>query len=368
MGANLMYTPLESVFEETMKREGRLLVTYSSGTEFRAFFRIRNDYENQRETIIIYYDVTAPVHSGTLVLIEKEVYLALNKETIENDVYYKSTLIKCNGVYNDNNGLLSNIPFYSNNMQASLAVGNNVITTINGNIEILTEENSVSKQIEINNFFNEFGRTFKITNRYSIDGIMHIVGEVYADITPTLIYSIRIDGIPDAYVNLDSELQLKATPYINGNTTTRATFDWITSDKLIASVDNTGKVSCLSEGVVKITVRWIEKDITETVNITVANEDTPPNLTYNYNIIGAENLKCSYTRTYTFSVTDGNGNIISDIDFQWNIVSDFEIVQNLHDNEIDLFVDDEDLIESTFVLQAIVDGEVKAEMEIMVTE
>ena len=43
MGANLMYSPLESVFESTMEREGKTLTTYSSGIEFRAFFRIRND-------------------------------------------------------------------------------------------------------------------------------------------------------------------------------------------------------------------------------------------------------------------------------------------------------------------------------------
>ena len=368
MGANLMYSPLESVFEATMEREGKNLTTYSSGTEFRAFFRIRNDNENQRETIIIYYDVTAPVHSGTLVMIGNEVFLALNKETVENDVYYKSTLIKCNGIYNDNHGAISNIPFYSDNMKSSLAIGNNVITTLNGNIELLTEENSISKQIKIDQYFNEFGRTFKVTNMYTIDGIVHVIGEVYSDVKPQIVYSIKIDGMPNTYVEPNTTIQLSATPYINGSATTGATFDWISADNSIAIVDNTGKVTALSEGTVKITVTWIEKDISEFVYITVANENVPPILTYKYSITGNTNLRNSYKRTYTLSVIDNDGNSVNNIDFQWNVVSDFEVYQNAYDYKIELLVDDEDKIGSTLMLQAIVNGEVKAEIKITVTE
>ncbi len=368
MGANLMYSPLESVFESTMEREGKTLTTYSSGIEFRAFFRIRNDNENQRETIVIYYDVTAPVHSGTLVMIGKEVFLALNKETVENDVYYKSTLIKCNGIYNDNHGSVSNIPFYSDNMKSSLSIGNNVITTLNGNVELLTEENSFSKKIKIDQYFNEFGRTFKVSNLYVIDGIVHVIGEVYSDMTPQIIYSIKIDGMPSTYVVPNTTIQLSATPCINESATTGATFNWISADNSIATVDNTGKVTSLSEGTVKITVTWIEKDVSEFVYITVANEDVPPVQTYKYSISGNTNLKYSYKRTYALSAIDDDGNTVNNIVFRWNIVSDFEVFQESYDNKISLRVNDENLIGSSFMLQAIVDEEVKAEVKINVVE
>lgn len=368
MGANLMYSPLESVYEETMRREGKNLTIYSSGIKFKAFFRIRNDYENQRETIIIYYDVTAPVHSGTLIMIDNKVFLALNKETVENDVYYKSTLIRCNGIYNDNHGVISNIPFYSNNMKSSLAIGNNVITTLNGNIELLTEENSISKQIKIDQYFNEFGRTFKVTNIYIIDGIVHVIGEVYSDMEPEIIYSIKINGVPDTYIEPNITIQLSAIPYINGSTTTGATFNWISADNSIAIVDNTGKVTSLSDGTVKISVTWIEKDICEFVYITVADENVPPVHKYKYSITGNTNLKYRYKRTYTLSVTDDDGNSINDIDFQWNVVSDFEVIQNSFDNKIELRVNDREKINNTFMLQAIVNEEVKAEVKIIVVE
>ena len=368
MSANLMYSPLESVFEETMKREGQILKTYYNDTEFRAFFRIRNDNENQRETIIIYYDISAPVHSGTLVMIGKEVFLALNKETVENDVYYKSTMIKCNGIFNDNDGSVSNVPFYSDNVKSSLEVGNNVITMLNGNVELLTEESTISKNVKLGQTFNEFGRTFKVTNLYMIDGITHIIGEVYSDIKPNFVYSIVINNIPNTNIKPNETVQLSAIPCVNGSETTGATFNWISGDNSIATVDNTGKVTSLSEGTVKISATWIEKDVSEFVYITVANEDVPPVQTYKYSISGNTNLKYSYKRTYALSVIDDDWNTVNNIVFRWNIVSDFEVFQESYDNKISLRVNDENLIGSSFMLQAIVDEEVKAEVKINVVE
>ena len=179
-----MYSPLETTFKETMRREGIALTTFTRKIEFQAFCRIRNDNENQRETIVIYYDAKAPVRSGTLIMIRDGIFIALNRESIENDIYYKSTLVKCNGVFNDNEGEIINIPFYSGNMKSSVSIGNNVVNMLNGNIELITEENMLSKQINIDSTFNEFDRTFKVTNKYSIDGITHIIAEVYANTNP----------------------------------------------------------------------------------------------------------------------------------------------------------------------------------------
>lgn len=355
-------------FERTMQREGRIFTTYTDSKDFRAFFRIRNDNENQRQTIVMYYDISAPIYSGTLVMIGKEVFLALNKETVENDVYYKSTLIKCNGIYNDNHGSISNIPFYSDNIKSSLSIGDKVITSLNGNVELLTEENSSSKKIKIDQYFNEFGRTFKVVNLYVIDGIVHVIGEVYSDMTPQIIYNINIVGVPITYVKPNKTIQLSAIPYINGSETTGVTFNWTSSDNSIAIVDNTGKVTALSEGTVKIIVIWTEKDISEFVYITVASDDVQPVHAYKYNITGNTNLRCNYKRAYTFSAIDSDEKIIDNIEFRWSIVSDFEVLQETSNNKITLSVSDEERIGSSFMLQVIVNKEVKAEIKINVVE
>ena len=368
IGANLMYSPLESIFEATMEREGETLVTYSDGVPFKAFFRMRNDNESQRETIVIYYGISAPVYSGTLVIIGGKTFLAINKETVENDVYYKSTLMKCNGIYNDNGGEICNIPFYSDNMKSPLMVGNNVVDNLNGNIELLTEENLASKQIKIDQCFNEFGRTFKVANIYTIDGIMHIIAEVYFDMMPQIQYSIQINGVSDMYMKPNDTRQLSATLYRNGAVVAGAAFDWKSSDHTVAKVDHTGKVTSVSEGIVKITVTWMEKMKSESVYLVVANGDGGLSDTYHYRVDGNASLRNSYRRTYSLCVTDQNGAVVNSVVFQWNVVSDFEVIQNQKGNKIELCVNGEEWIGRRFFLQAIIDGNIKAELPIKIVE
>lgn len=363
----------EIQYKRTMEREGKTLTTYTGGAEFKAFFRINNDNENQRETIVIYYDVTAPVRPGTLVMYGYGVYLTLNRETVENDVYYKSTLVKCNGVYNENSGAVMNIPFYSDNMKSSVSVGNSTITMLNGNIEIITEENSLSKKIKIDQKFNEFGRTFSVCNLYSMDGILHIIAEVYSNMTPTYTYSVVIDGTPTTSLKTGETVQLTATTYMGETITTGATLDWTSSDNTIATVDGTGLVTCVSEGTAIITCTWVEQDVKETVSINVSDSSEPVTPTgYTYTISGNANLKCGFSRTYTLTITNSSGNDItsSQNDYSWNIVSDFtdQIEQVITDNKIKLTVENEDLIDSSFVLQVLVDSVVKTEIVITVCE
>lgn len=363
-------TALEIQYKRTMEREGKILTTYTGGAEFKAFFRINNDNENQRETIVIYYDVTAPVRPGTLVMYGYGVYLALNRETVENDVYYKSTLVKCNGVYNENSGAVMNIPFYSDNMKSSVSVGNSTITMLNGNIEIITEENSLSKKIKIDQKFNEFGRTFNVCNLYSMDGILHIIAEVYSNMTPTYTYSVVIDGTPTTSLKTGETVQLTATTYMGETITTGATLDWTSSDNTIATVDGTGFVTCVSEGTATITCTWVEQDVKETATINISNTEPVTPTGNTYTISGNTNLKNGFSRTYTLTITDSSGNDItsSQNDYSWNIVSDFtdQIEQVITDNKIKLTVDNEDLIDSNFILQVVVDSTVKAELIITV--
>lgn len=362
----------QTQFERTMKREGKIVTTYTGGTEFRAFFRTRDEHENQRETIIMYYDVTAPVRPGTLVMVGYGVFLALNRETTENDVYYKSVMVKCNGVFNENTGIVHNVPFYCSNMKSSVSVGNNVITMLNGNLELITEENSLSKQIDIGQSFNEFNRTFEVTNKYTMDGIVHLIAEVRADQKADFVYTIKIDGLLNSSVPVNSVIQLEATPYINDNPTTGAILDWKSSDNSIATVDGTGKISCISEGEAQIIITWVEKNVSETISITVVNADAPviPESTYKCNITGNTNLKNGYRRTYTVTFTDKDGNVMDwqEFDYQWNVLADFDIKQTVSENKITLSIDNEDLIGKHCLLQVLVDDGIKAEVTVNIVE
>lgn len=83
-------------------------------------------------------------------------------------------------------------------------------------------------------------------------------------------------------------------------------------------------------------------------------------------ISGNKNLKVGFSRTYTATFTDSEGNVVEDVDFSWNVVSDFEVGQVVNGNEIELLVEDEELIDSSILLQIIVDDMVISEIEITV--
>lgn len=85
-------------------------------------------------------------------------------------------------------------------------------------------------------------------------------------------------------------------------------------------------------------------------------------------ISGNNKLKCGFDRDYTVGFIDSRGEIHNDTTFSWNVISDFEVTQTITGNTITLFVDDEDCIGSSFLLQVIVNQKVFAEITIDVIE
>lgn len=75
----------------------------------------------------------------------------------------------------------------------------------------------------------------------------------------------------------------------------------------------------------------------------------------NANISGTSNLRIGVTRTYTATLSDKDGNAVQwdDTKYGWNVVSDFEVNQNVDKSKIKLFVDDDSFVGESFLLQII---------------
>lgn len=201
MGMNLMYTPLETIFDATMEREGRNITAYTSGSEFQAFMRRNDDGNNYEDRITLYYYTNAPVVQGSLISYGNKIYILVNRETEENHCYYKSSALACNGMITLNNREVIGIPCYASAMKDGLAESNNMLSLINGTMEFITESNSLSRQIQIDDTFNEFGRTYKVNNIYYKDGILHVITEVSTNERPIEHLKIVIDGLSkDSYM------------------------------------------------------------------------------------------------------------------------------------------------------------------------
>lgn len=185
---DLMYTPLENVFAATMEREGKTVTAWSNGKEFTAFFRRCDDGQSTEDRITVYYGVDAPVEQGSLIQYGRKTYVLMNKETEENTCYYKSYGIATNGILNSNDGTIKDVPIYGYDMKDGLAYADKVFTMISGSMEFITEITDTVKELDVNDTFNVYGRTFQVDNVYMKDGLFHIVGQVTTnkpDPTPT---------------------------------------------------------------------------------------------------------------------------------------------------------------------------------------
>lgn len=87
-------------------------------------------------------------------------------------------------------------------------------------------------------------------------------------------------------------------------------------------------------------------------------------------ISGNTNLKNGYRRTYTVTFTDTDGNAVDwhEVDYQWKVISDFDIKQTFIDNKITVSVNDENLIGGSFFVQIIVGETVLSEIKVNIVE
>ncbi len=87
-------------------------------------------------------------------------------------------------------------------------------------------------------------------------------------------------------------------------------------------------------------------------------------------ISGDSELQIGFSNTYTVTFADrktGNPVDFDKTGFTWNIVSDFDIEKTINNNEIELYVEDEDLADEKLKLQVIVNNIVLSEMIISIS-
>ena len=85
-------------------------------------------------------------------------------------------------------------------------------------------------------------------------------------------------------------------------------------------------------------------------------------------ISGNKNLKVGFSRTYTVKFTDESGNEIDESDWTWDVGADYIDVVEQNGNEIELLVENEDYIGSSFILYIVKDAVTLAQIEITIVE
>ena len=87
-------------------------------------------------------------------------------------------------------------------------------------------------------------------------------------------------------------------------------------------------------------------------------------------ISGNANLKNGYYRKFTVTFTDKDGNAVDwqNVDYQWNVKSDFDVKQTIAGNKITISVNNENLIGGSFLVGVYIGGTVVSEIKVNVIE
>lgn len=331
----LMYSPLETVFVQTMQREGVTVSVNTTGQKFQTFMRRQNDNANTTDSVLFYYDTESPADQGTIINMGRKKYLLLNKETEENSCYYKSLGVACNGILNTSDNAITNIPVYADDMKDALRQKGDIISVVDGNIEFLTEANAQAHTLKINDTFEMFGRWYKIDNIYYKDGICHIITQVIqAENENNKTVTMEVLGITDgATYSLNGQIQLLTNLYLDGELT-NGTVQYSTSNTDIAVVNENGLVTLLKEGETVLYVYWKEKDIGKSfrfslsgdsaANMILSSSSNTIKVSGSYKAISATIF--SGGEDITETITTDNG--YSESDFEWTASINGEDVTN----------------------------------------
>lgn len=196
---------LKRQFNQTLQREKQLIRICETNKLVDVFFRKNNDNNNISNYITMFYNDNT-IHQGSTIQFKDKKYLILNCETDENNIYKKSAIIDTNSsiIVND-----SKLPVFVGDVNAPLATNGNIISMVSGWIELRMEDNSLSKQIKLNDVFNLLDGSYQITNLVRKNGMRICYGERTGETESK--YALEVTDIPRQYnvgdtVNLTSKL------------------------------------------------------------------------------------------------------------------------------------------------------------------
>lgn len=108
-------------------------------------------------------------------------------------------------------------------------------------------------------------------------------------------------------------------------------------------------------------------DYKDSATISSSTQNPDESVFLSAKIIGKDTIRYGMERTYSVEFTDNEN--IEDVNFKWNIVSDFCVERSDETkNPVKLYIEDDSAINKPFLLQVIVNDSVVAELEITVTD
>ncbi len=347
-----IYNVVAEQFAQSLQRERKTIYDYWTGEPRECFFRRNKDTNQTNNNVSIYYLKDELIYEGELISFRNKVFLVLNRETDENDVYRRSDMLETNMIietYSEQKEL--RLPCYAYDLLNPNPDTGSMVDVINGNIELISEQCPLADSIEVNSKFVALGGNYEVVNKYNKSGIVHIfIKRESASAAPTA-YSLAINA--NAEYGMGDTATLTALATCSEGPITNATIEWDSGDPNIATITQDGAVAFIAAGNVTISARWVEHDVTATTNISVVAE-TP----LHCEITGTAYVRVGgAAKSLTAVFYDAVGNVDNTVSPVWSLGLTPSQAGKIHIVSIDglkasVAVDEnaDDLIDSTFII------------------
>jgi len=273
---------------------------------------------------IIHMPMETLAHTGSIVEWEEDKWIVVTN--INNIQAYKTaSMVKSNNTlqFYDSTSTLHTIPCIISKGLISLDE-QKIISTLDSEIAVQISDNSITRQIEINDVYKIGLRSWKVTNidDITVNGLL-ILRMVYSEVEPPVhTFGITIQN-SDATLYVDNTLTLNIICTDNGVQVINPNITYSSSNPLIASVVS-GVITCLSEGNSVISVFY--NGISDSINLTVQNEAIVDN--YTISITGLTTVKLGNSITLTSNVFN-SGIVDLSKSVVWNI-SNQDLSSNIY--------------------------------------
>ena len=350
-------------FNATMKRECITVSDYYDRNKtYDVFFRRSRRGSNSNGKVRIYFSQDTPIDIGTMFVLKDDTYVVTSRDGDESDIFYTSIAVKCDTsftVFSNAEHRYISIPFVTLSDKYTLS-SNSTISMISGAVVIYTGDNPYSREVELNESYYNYGGYYKVRNTFYNNGLAYVY--MTREAKPEDRYTLSYNGVTSFDMKDTTTYQLSYTAIKNDVPVDSPTLTYVSSDNTIATVNDTGLMTLLKEGNVKITATWTDgKNTTCETTIAITNsgvEPEPTPTTGTLTISGVTSLRYDVSRTYTAKYTDANGNdVSSNYTSVWTITNatfdTSKLNQTVNGNQITLHYDDENLIDETFTLNVV---------------
>ena len=346
-------------FNATMKRECITVSDYYDRTKtYDVFFRRSRRGSNSNGKVRIYFSQDTNIDIGTMFVLKDKPYVVTSRDGDESDIFYTSIAVKCDTsftVYSNAENRYVSIPFVTLSDKFTLS-SNSTISMVSGAVVIYTGDNSYAREVEINNAYYNYGGYYKVRNTFYNNGLAYVY--MTREAMPQDKYTLSYNGVTSLDMKDATTYQLSYTAIKNDVPVDSPTLTYVSSDNTIATVNDTGLMTMLKEGNVKITATWTDgNNTTCETTIVISNSGVVPT-TGTVTISGRTDLNCGFSRKYTAIYKDANGNDVSNnYTSVWTITDatfdTSKLTQTVNGNQITIGFDDKTLIGKTFTLNVV---------------